>query len=133
MPPIFFEDHLATPVTTVSPYNPPSGGVQVPLQEQPAPMQPVHCIHESDLAVLNQALLEIKDSITSIRDLMTSNAVLEEQVSTLNREMKEVKRGMVEVRLAQARASGSSAWLEKVCWALVDMALGALVGGKMVL
>ena len=55
------------------------------------------CAHESDLALLNQVILAIKDTLTSMRDLMTSNAVLEEQVSTLNREMKNVKRDMVEV------------------------------------
>lgn len=89
------------------------------------------CYREADLAVLNQAILDIKDTLTSMKDLMTSNAVLEEQVSTLNREMKNVKRDMVDVKLIQARASGSSAWIEKICWGLVTLALGAMLGGYM--
>lgn len=92
---------------------------------------PPQCYHESDLALLNQAILDIKDTLTSMKDLMTSNAVLEEQVSTLNREMKNVKRDMVEVKLMQARASGSSAWIEKICWGLIALALGAMLGGQM--
>ena len=88
----------------------------------------VQCTHESDFALLNQAILDIKDNLTYMRDLMTSNAVLEEQVSTLNREMKNVKKEMDEVRIMQAKASGSSAWIEKICWGLVTLALGAMIG-----
>lgn len=86
------------------------------------------CSRESDFAILNQAILDIKDNLTYLRDLMTSNAVLEEQVSTLNREMKTVKQEIDEVRLIQARASGSSAWIEKICWGLIALALGAMLG-----
>ena len=89
------------------------------------------CAHEPDFAILNQAILDIKDNLTYLRDLMTSNAVLEEQVSTLNREMKNVKRDMDEVKIMQAKASGSSAWIEKICWGLVTLALGALLGGQL--
>lgn len=97
---------------------------------QKFPMQH-DCEHEPDFALLNQAILDIKDNLTYMRDLMTSNAVLEEQVSTLNREMKNVKRDMVEVKLMQAKASGSSAWIEKICWGLIALALGALLGGQL--
>lgn len=92
----------------------------------------IPCSHESDLALLNQAILDIKDTLTSMKDLMTSNAVLEEQVSTLNREMKDVKRDVVEVELMQAKASGSSVWIEKICWGLVSLALGAMLGGEVI-
>ena len=97
-------------------------------REQTSQHKNFPCAHEPDFAILNQAILDIKDNLTYLRDLMTSNAVLEEQVSTLNREMKNVKRDMDEVKIMQAKASGSSAWIEKICWGLVTLALGAVIG-----
>ena len=114
---------MLTPVTNthISPPGTNGGG------EASSP-HPNPCVHESDLAILNQAILDIKDNLTYLRDLMTSNAILEEQVSTLNREMKTVKQEMDEVRIMQAKASGSSVWIEKICWGLVSLALGAMLG-----
>ena len=116
---------MLTPVTNTHTIPAPStnvgGGETSSLHSSP-------CVHESDLAILNQAILDIKDNLTYLRDLMTSNAILEEQVSTLNREMKTVKHEMDEVRIMQAKASGSSVWIEKICWGLVALALGAVIG-----
>ena len=50
-----------------------------------------HCQHETDIAIMNKAILEIKDSLIYIKDLMTSNAVLEEQVASMRNMMKDMK------------------------------------------
>ena len=108
---------LPTPPTTSSPSSPSSSSVPS-----------VSCTKEADFVLLHQAILDIKDNLTSLTSLLTSHAVLEEQVSVLNREMKNINREMDEVRLMQARASGSSVWVEKICWGLVALALGAVIG-----
>lgn len=87
-----------------------------------------HCQHETDIAIMNRAILEIKDSLIYIKDLMTSNAVLEEQVVGIRAAIKEMKTDIETLKVSAAKQLGSIPWIEKIVWLLISGGAGIFIG-----
>lgn len=85
------------------------------------------CKHEGDIAVLNAALAEIKDTLRDLRDLLASNAALEEQAIITRNSLKEISQRLHTVELEQARSRGNSKWTDRILWAITSAALGGTV------
>lgn len=85
------------------------------------------CQHEGDIAVLNAALAEIKDTLRDLRDLLASNAALEEQAIITRNSLKEISERLRTVELEQAKSRGNSKWTDRILWAITSAALGGTV------
>ncbi len=91
-------------------------------------LSPPHsCLHESDITLLNVALIDIKNTLSDMKDLLTSNAVLEEQALQFRKDIDALFSRIHKVEITTARHSGSSIWVERAVWAVVSMALGGML------
>lgn len=82
------------------------------------------CAHESDISILNAAMLEIKDTLRDMKDLLTSNAVLEEQSVQFRESLLNINIRLRKVELEAAQNKGSNRWLDRVVWCVTAAALG---------
>lgn len=91
------------------------------------PTHPSPCLHEADISVLQQAVVEIKDNLKNLTALLTSYAVLEEQAGNFRESIKrlEYRLGKVEEKLTHL--STRSGWAEKLVWYVVAAACGGII------
>ena len=89
------------------------------------------CRYETDIGILKATVVEIKDALARLAALLAANAVLEEQAVQFRKRLGTMELRLHEVELEIAHSQGSARWLERVVWAVVTLALAALlVTGK---
>ena len=85
---------------------------------------PVPCTQESDISLLNTAIVEIKDTLKDLKELLLSNAVLSEQVSHFKEDITNIDIRLRKLELDVAQGKGANRWVERVIWCLTSVALG---------
>lgn len=89
------------------------------------------CLHEADLAIVKDAIVDIRESLKSITELLTAHAVLDNRVSVIKEDVHNINLRLSALELAVARQHGTNRWMERVVWALVSSALMALLALKL--
>ena len=87
---------------------------------------PHTCKKDSELSMLHDAIIDIKDTLRDLKDLLISNAVLEKQSEQFRKDIDALFSRLNKLEVRAARASGSSIWVERVVWALICAALAGL-------
>lgn len=82
------------------------------------------CAHEAELGRLDEAIIEIKDTLRDVKELLKSNATLSERMTAAQTAISNIDTRLRKLELAVARHQGSGKWIERVVWCLVSAALG---------
>ena len=108
---------------------PPEIGTAVSPPPSLSPPQPLICSHEAELGRLNEAIVEIKDTLKDLKDLLSSNAALTERMDMAKSTILNIDTRLRKLEVSVAQHQGSGKWLERIVWCLVSLALGAFLGG----
>lgn len=90
---------------------------------------PTHssCSHEAELGRLNEAIVEIKDTLKDLKELLSSNAALTERMDMAKSTIQNIDIRLRKLEVSVAQHHGAGKWLERVVWGIITLALSALL------
>lgn len=104
----------------------------MPLDIPPPPEHPLtYCLHERDLALLNQTLSRMEPALDKLAELNTNIAVLASQMNAVEHLANDINNRLTKIEINHASASGGHRWTERIVWAMVSLAIGGLLGTKL--